>query len=257
MYGESIASLTEADNLVESRMSEVRLVFILSLVSLSVGALAMLAGIADTLLMLLGFVISAFVACHASMSDLGTVRLYEKYTGLRVNDRWSFDNIGTVVTDLARPFGFAEGPEERELLHDKADSFVAAISLQAARARSERVTAELGQQLHQSAKWATAKLSLFKQGTYELHESVLDRRPPKPGGPQPAAGTDHPSKPAMVGGALMLQQAWRERRAKRATDHVGWLHKTASGSGPIEKMREAMHAEQTYMPLCTKPALPP
>ena len=45
--------------------------------------------------------------------------------------------------------------------------------------------------------------------------------------------------PAEFGGALMVQQAWRGRRAQATKHHKGWLFKTASGGGPIERLREA------------------
>ena len=61
----------EADNIIEARMGEVRLVFVMALIALATGALAMLTGLADTVLIIIAFSIFGLVGWHATKSDAG------------------------------------------------------------------------------------------------------------------------------------------------------------------------------------------
>ena len=75
----------------------------------------MVMGLADTLLLVLGLIIFGCMGWHATTSDTGTVRLYQKYTGLSVADRWVGGETGLqLVKNLVRPFGTVEGKEKRE-----------------------------------------------------------------------------------------------------------------------------------------------
>lgn len=86
LNGETAAALVEADQLIESRMAEVRLIFVTALVALAVGCSAMVSAVCDTAVALTCLAIFFFACWHASKSDEGTVRLYERYTGLAVED---------------------------------------------------------------------------------------------------------------------------------------------------------------------------
>lgn len=102
LYGKTMAALTEADNLIEMRMKEVRLVFVMSLGALFTATFSMLAEEASFVCIIMGGSFFTLCAWHSSTSDAGTVMIYEKYTGLKVNDRWEGMQS---LQDLAVPFG--------------------------------------------------------------------------------------------------------------------------------------------------------
>ena len=103
--------------IIESRMGEVRLVFIASLSALVVATLAMLFALADTVNVITASMIFASFGWHAAKSDEGTVRLYERYTGLEVSDRWSSDNMWNKLWDLVLPYGYTMSGSKVERLH--------------------------------------------------------------------------------------------------------------------------------------------
>ena len=165
------------------------------------------------------------VAWHASASDAGTVRIYERsirrspsstshalltalgatwhalltllplvprgrYTGLTVTDRFTGWNS---LVELITPFGWAghAGSRKYTLLREQAESGVAALAAGMVKSKKRRLSAESG------AAYAT-----------------------------------------------IMQQGFRRYRARKLTDSgyacLGWLLKTGSGSGPLDKLREAL-----------------
>lgn len=207
LNGESAAAITEADQLIESRMAEVRLVFVTALVALACGAISMIAAIADTVILLLCLLIFLFAFWHAFKSDDGTVRLYERFTGLSVEDRWRGASAGgyTQLRELLIPFGMVESTG-RERLHDQAQPVVEVLlsAVTGARGRGAGVPSGGGA--------AAAQDGAF-----------------------PA--TRHPREPAEVDPAAVIQRFWRRHRARRTRVRSGWLLKTASGAGPLERLR--------------------
>ena len=66
LYGETMREIAEADNLIEQRMKEVRLVFVSSLAALIFAGFAMIASEADWPFAFLGFGIFLFTGWHAA-----------------------------------------------------------------------------------------------------------------------------------------------------------------------------------------------
>lgn len=133
LYGESMRALTEADNLIESRMTEVRLVFILSLVALVVAVTSMFVSEVSLSIACAGLVTLGVSGWHAVASDSGTVAMYERFTGLEVKDRWKSGNYRRMLMDLIIPFGCESSHSARKYikLHETA---VRALRLRSSRA---------------------------------------------------------------------------------------------------------------------------
>ena len=128
LYGHSMQELAEADNIIELRMAEVRLTFILSLGALFAAAFASIAEQADLPLVILGAFCFGFVAWHATESDAGTVATYSKYTSLQVRDRWDGWHS---LRELLIPFGYwqHQGYRRYVLSHEKKERGLGALLL--------------------------------------------------------------------------------------------------------------------------------
>jgi len=126
LNGDSVVAITEADQLIETRMAEVRLVFVIALVSLLSATLLMVGALADTAILLICAVIFGFTCWHAVKSDSGTVRVYERYTGLTIQDRWLGASSGGIeqLKELLIPYGMDDARTGRERLHDRADPVI-------------------------------------------------------------------------------------------------------------------------------------
>jgi hypothetical protein len=243
LYGDSIGALVEADNLIESRMGEVRLVFVLSLMSLTLAGLSILMALSDTLIWIASVSIMVGVGWHATRSDGGTVRLYEKYTGLQVNDRWKDSNFVEKLVNLARPFGYEEGAELVERRHETLDPALLAFSKEAEKARRQRAEETSGEGVI-APTWKIAAEKMFVLPKYKLKEHSRLTRLPGPAAPPDSDGSSKTHKarnirdPTKYGGAMMVQKFWRDKRASREKTFKGYLAKTSSDEGPLDKVRQ-------------------
>jgi hypothetical protein len=127
------------------------------------------------------------------------------------------------------------GRENREKLHEMGDPTILAFKAEAERARRQRIEKESGIGPY-APQWRKAREQIFELPRYRLRNqdqlALL-------GGPTKSFSRHrHVRDPAEFGGAVFLQRFWRDRRTKRATEYTGWLLKTASGGGPIERLRE-------------------
>ena len=222
-------------------MHEVRLMFVISIVSLTVASLSCIAALADTLILLVAAAVLGGFAWHATTSDAGTVRLYERYTGLTITDRWpSFHDAKFVdrVMELLRPYGFVHGSEEREILHERAEPAVEALMRRLALSRKVRKDLEHKgfSELRQPGKSKTRIGGILSSPARLIRPRGLTRERAVRGGEMTAAVARAQRRSAMV-----LQAAWRERHAMRPEECSGWLFKTASSNGPIDSPRGTIH----------------
>ena len=219
LYGESMKAIVEADMIIESRMSEVRLVFVFSLTSLCLAVLAILAALADPQWVIMTFSIFAATGWHATASDDGTIRLYERYTGLDVKDRWRAGERVSRLRDLLTPYGYADAKTKVEKLHEVADPVMAAM-------------------LHEIGKKKKGVDELSAQSQAWIRMRNMGE--PKDDDDEPKGSWVSSLQGSVQSSASFLQAQWRRRR-KRSTDPTaGWLLKTASGEGPLEKVREML-----------------
>ena len=219
LYGESMKALVEADMIIESRMSEVRLVFVFSVASLCLAVLAMLAALADPQWVVMTFSIFALVGWHATTSDEGTVRLYERFTDLEVKDRWRAGERMARLKDLLTPYGYTDAKTKVEKLHEVADPVMAALK----------------HELDKKKK-GVAELSAQSEAWSRMREVVEPENAATGGKGRVVSGLQG----SVQRGAGFVQGQWR-RRKKKSTDPVGgWLLKTASGEGPLEKVRDML-----------------
>ena len=107
LHGETMREIAEADNLIDQRMKEVRLVFLTSLASLIFAGLAMIVQMTHWPHTIIASFIFCFAVWHASTSDRGTVLLYQRYTGLQVKDRFNGEKWMDQARDLLMPFGIS------------------------------------------------------------------------------------------------------------------------------------------------------
>jgi len=213
LYGESMKALVEADMIIESRMSEVRLVFVFSLTSLCLAVLGMLAALADPQWVIMTFSIFALVGWHAITSDEGTIRLYERFTDLEVKDRWRGGEMGTRLISLASPYGYIDSKTKVEKLHQVADPVMAALHHEL---NKKKGIAELAAQ---TQAWSRMRDIATPEG-------------------EPTGNSTLGS--ILQNSARLLQVKWR-RRKRKATDPIGgWLDKTASGEGPLQTVRDLL-----------------
>ena len=210
LNGDSVVAITEADQLIETRMAEVRLVFVIALVSLLTAALLMVGALADTAILLICAVIFGFTCWHAVKSDSATVRVYERYTGLTIEDRWLGASNGGIeqLKQLLIPYGMDDDRTGRERLHDRADPVI------------ERLMKKVMGDIEEGTTWG----HIFKKA---------------------ARGRDlgKASKLSDEECAIALQRFWRRKSAilnQQRGKHVvrtGWLLKTPSGAGPLERLK--------------------
>ena len=206
LNGDSVVAITEADQLIETRMAEVRLVFVIALVSLLTATLLIVGALADTAILLICAVIFGFTCWHAVKSDSGTVRVYERYTGLTIQDRWLGASSGGIeqLKELLIPYGMDDARTGRERLHDRADPVI------------ERL--------------------MKKMLVGDIMEGIFKKA---------ARGRDlgKASKLSDEECAIALQRFWRRKSAilnQQRGKHVvrtGWLLKTPSGAGPLERLK--------------------
>ena len=238
LYGKSMAELAEADNIIELRMAEVRLAFIISLASLFSATFAMLAEEAPTVLMIIGGACFAAVAWHASTSDAGTVDMYERYTGLKVKDRWQGMES---LTELITPFGFANhrGAQRYSALREAAAVGVNALTggkianrkgkfgLQAKGGGGGGGTAEDGAPSDAMEFLSPRSVEALKVKSAVALERAYRRYKARQLIRDAAAGADQlPTRGAASGLHVC----------------AGWLLKTGSGNGPVDRQREALKA---------------
>ena len=288
LYGDTTASIAEADHIIEARMKEVRLVFIVSLGAIMVAVLAMIGAVADIMILIFCFITFYLAGWHASCSDRGTVRLYERYTQLEIRDRWTTRSQSRyeVLIDLLTPYGYMTSTK-RERFHDAADPVISALATQVFRGASTREAKAKGMQTA-APEWSVFRDNMAKGGSTwtSFLDDVSGKKPAQPAGrgTNPAelllggargirdglskglgaVGTaarnangvassvassvgDAVRRPAEVGGAVIVQQAWRRHvDASRPPDgvHAGYLFKTSSGTGPLERLREAREAAE-------------
>ena len=105
LYCETMREIAEADQLIEMRMKELRLVFVTSLVALVLAGLSMITCEAEWPFAVTACFVFVFAGWHAAKSDEGTVILYQRYTGLEVKDRWHGERWREQIRDLLLPFG--------------------------------------------------------------------------------------------------------------------------------------------------------
>ena len=243
LYGTTMQAITEADQIIEMRMKEVRLMFIIQLFALACAAIAIISAFADTALMVSSITMFVLFTWHATKSDQGTLRLYERYTGLEMQDRWQHSEKTTcqVFMDLVMPFGY-QTKTHRERLHSSADPVVSAIITRVQEGRFARAVKD-----GNAPEWGRVRSQLRHHGGVAGMVERLDQTDmtaeEKTVQRGILKGASRAMKQMEAGGALILQQKWRHRKEARGEGvFAGWLMKTASGDGPIEKLREA-HAQ--------------
>ena len=210
LYGKSMAALTEADNIIELRMKEVRLVFVMTLGALFTATFSMLAEEASFLAILIGGSLFGLCAWHSSTSDSGTVAIYQRYTGLTVNDRFQGWQS---VQDLMIPFGSPEHSSAAKYskLRDSADPALDAfLGTKKKRQKGEEGGGQGG---GEESTWAAARAH-FADGALDEH-----------------------------GIATVIQRAVRAKRV-RIQDreegiHTGYLLKTPADMGPLHRQQLA------------------
>jgi len=207
LYGESMKALVEANMIIDSRISEVRLVFVFSLTALCLAVLGMLPALADPQWVIMTFSIFALVGWHAITSDEGTIRLYERFTDLEIKDRWRGGEMGTRLINLASPYGYMDSKTKVEKLHEVADPVMAALHH------------------HLNEKKCVAELAAQTQAWSRMRDI--------------ATPEDEPTG-NLQNSARLLQVQWRRRKRKATDPTGGWLDKTASGEGPLQKVRDLL-----------------
>ena len=275
LYGETMREIAEADNLIEQRLKEVRLVFVTSLAALVVAGFAMIASESEFFFSLCACVIFLFTGWHAAKSDEGTVLLYQRYTGLEVKDRWNH-NWREQMFDLLLPFGFGNhsSAKQYQFLRERADPAVSAFVKAGQDHRRNRGSlidggGGLGAD-DAAAGWGIkgaisrghmkkAKLASTRAREYTRRGKRAPKEVPKDNGltsptsvqsAQSAKNGDD-ERGGMFGwldtdglqevSASLIQNVWRAGKVDKSKDlwYADWLFKTASGSGPVEKLREA------------------
>lgn len=177
--------------------------------------------VGDWFLSLTACSIFATVGWHAAKSDAGTVKAYEAKTGLTVNDRWSVRGVGDMWPVLFRPFG-----SDGRHYHSLSETMRRCSSRSFTKRSSETSTMRRGQAgpAHRFAsdeEWMVTEpvneiLGLAGEGL----QFARDRS------------------------AKLIQRMWRKPGAQDGPPQgletqAGILFKTASGDGPIERLRQA------------------
>ena len=306
-----------------------RLVFVVSIVSLTTAALSNLGGLADTGIFVFGLVFMALIGWHATRSDVlyqrgsntlwtrpdcspyaaplsqttavcaapirtshscrspravaltspafvpwecalvnvstcgqaGTIRLYERYTGLEVVDRWRRvdGSLSDRVMQLVRPYGYYQGVEERERLHEIAEPALHAFMAASHRPKRNalRAAIESAESNYQSHR---ADRTISRDGSRiggTLKHLLSPRHSPRrsPHNTPRSKHTAHAAQSSELQAAKdlivasTLQRAWRERRSRQINQVVsGWLLKTASSSGPLETPRTVERLRELITP---------
>lgn len=271
LYGETMREIAEADQLIELRMKELRLVFVTSLIALVTAAMSMIATEADWVYSVGAATVFGFCGWHAAKSDEGTVILYQRYTGLEVKDRWHGEKWREQIRDLLLPFGIGNHSSALRYkeLRDKAESGISAF-LSAGRDHKKMAGRLAGDgseledgffdrygaiALRDALKKVHIKRARLVSSRRE--ESIADRSAKKEsgirsmrGGISASSGTAQASsepgfpfsgKEFMALSAELIQSVWRAGKVSESREewHGGWVWKTASGTGPVEKLREA------------------
>lgn len=314
LNGETMREIAEADNLIEQRMREVRLVFLTSLAALIIAGLAMITQMTHWPFTIVGVFVFLFTAWHATESDKGTLILYQRYTGLEVKDRFgdrmcapdttnSFLRSAApilcsislsrslakarssllslsyrdaplssasansscrmdAIKDLLIPFGYGTAQVQYLNVRAKANVAMSAFmdagnmrmgsakytskdddygdaALKAALAKSHIKKARLASRRRNPGIQATrTKWNLGTPPSSDAHRSAAN------GGVMNFMGMQLPpaaAEEALKISAETIQMVWRAGKVSKQYDewHGGWLYKTASGVGPLEKLREA------------------
>ena len=225
LYGKDMAALTEADNLIELRMKEVRLMFVLSLGALFVATFSMLAEEASIVLILVGGSCFGAAAWHSSTADAGTVAIYEKYTGLKVKDR--LDGVES-LRDLMIPFGHPDHSSAHVYgqLRDAADPAVSAFLMSSKRRKDDP------DDDGNASSWQAAREHFVGNGDWD------------------------PSTVATVIQRAVRQKLVRQQDKSEAI-YIGWLLKTPAEFGPLHKQRELLQQVAAGAPSPTLADLPP
>lgn len=259
LYGETMREIAEADQLIEMRMKELRLVFVTSLVALVLAGLSMITCEAEWPFAVTACFVFVFAGWHAAKSDEGTVILYQRYTGLEVKDRWHGERWREQIRDLLLPFG--QGNHSSALryqtVRDKAETSIAAF-LAAGRTHKKHLPS--GEVSTDSDRFGPEALRAALKSTHLKKARAFSRRKPSSMRRRSSLGstiTAMAESPAatptsMDGGAAlgkelldisasMIQSVWRAGQVNitRHEWHGGWLWKTASGGGPVENLRGA------------------
>lgn len=188
--------------------------------------------------------------------------LYQRYTGLEVRDRWSNDKWREQIYDLLLPFGHGNHSSAKAYaaLRERADPAVHAF-LTAPKGRGKEgndplegkydkamaLRAALSKNHIKKARLASRRA---RDRTGKLSKAARNGTPsaaapaPAPAPISNGSGSglfDFMGPDAMDASAGLIQSVWRagQRSMQRDTWHGGWVHKTASGGGPVEKLREA------------------
>ena len=280
LYGETMREIAEADQLIELRMKELRLVFVTSLLALVTAVMSMVATEADWPYSVLAFTVFVFTGWHATMSDKGTIILYERYTGLEVKDRWHGEKWREQIRDLLLPFGIGNHSSALRYkeLRDKAESGISAF-LSAGKDHKRMAGRSSDDSEENDSSFDRYGAPALRDALKNIHikrarlatrtrqrETIADRSVKKdgilslrgarggtaatrggtaatPSGDAQSGGEGFPfSGPQLMAiSAELIQSVWRAGKVSvtREDWHGGWIWKTASGSGPVEKLREA------------------
>ena len=276
LNGETMREIAEADNLIEQRMREVRLVFLTSLAALITAGMAMICQITHWVFTIVGVIVFAFAAWHASKSDEGTVLLYQRYTGLEVKDRFG-DRWWDAMRDLLVPFGF--GTTQGQYLSVRSKVNVAVSAFMEAGNMKEGSAKYLSKDDHYgdaALKAALAKTHIKKAKLARRQQgAAADKKkgiltPPSSDGSRKGGGDGFNvlewlgmqvkgdlAEEAKRVSAETIQNVWRAGRVSKSRDewHGGFMMKTASGAGPIERLKEAWG--KGLVPLPSISDLPP
>jgi hypothetical protein len=242
LYGESMRALTEADNIIESRMREVRLVFITSLGGLISAVMSIMLAESQLWMALMGASTFAFTGWHAAKSDEGTIELYQRYTGLTVRDRWNngFDDL----IDLFIPYGsrWHSSARKYQELRDRADPVIESF-LQANKQDTREL--EIGPLALRRALRRNNPLAGVRSKSTRPRGQTRDRGALEGELPAREMSTfSRFSAQVQDGSARIIQRIYRRHDTDKNSKsvHAGWLCKTASGGGPLERLRAAWAA---------------